>query len=319
MKLGKLAFIDHSFHSKTKSNRFFIDLLAEHYDVDIYFDDSWQGGPRVDIEELSEKYENFIFFQVIYKRELMRSIRHKNIVYVPMYDQVRKKDKKYWKEYRNYKVLCFCKELYNKLCRYGFTAKYIKYFPEPVPAGLSEHDKPVIYFWQRSDRLDWNHVRRLIRPEQIAKVIINDTVDPGNVFTRPSDSDIQIYNIEFISWLKDEQSYYKFLSGVDIMIAPRLQEGIGLSFLDAMARGVVIISSDRPTANEYISASTGYLFDIDNPEYIDVSGFKMKSEQARRMMETGRLDWKRSQDDIVSFIEYEKVRPTFLQRMFLAG
>lgn len=317
MKLGKLAFIDHSFHSKTKSNRFLIDLLSEHYDVDAYFDRSWQGGDKVDIEALSTKYENFVFFQVIYKREYMKCIRNKNIVYVPMYDQVRKKDKKYWKGCRHYKVLCFCKELFNKLSGYGLTAKYVKYFPAPVRSNVNDHDKPVIYFWQRTNRLNWNHVRRLLRPEQVKKVIINDTVDPGNVFTRPSDSDIRLYNIEFISWIKNVQDYYKLLSDVDIMLAPRLQEGIGLSFLDAMARGVVIVSSDRPTANEYISSSNGYLFDIDKLEYINVSDFKIKSENTRRALEEGYLSWKRSQADLISFVDRARVKPSFLRRLVM--
>jgi len=317
MKPGKLAFIDHSFHGKTKSNQFLIDLLSEYYDVDVYFDRSWEDGEKVDLEVLSEEYENFVFFQVIYKRDYMECIRGKNIIYVPMYDQVRKKDKKYWKEYRGYKVLCFCKELYDKLCRYGFFAKYVKYYPQPVQVCASDRDKPVIYFWQRADRFNWHHVKRLIRQEQISRVIVNDTVDPGNVFVRPSDSDVALYNIEFISWIKDEKEYHKLLSGIDIMFAPRLEEGIGLSFLDGMARGIVIISSDRPTANEYITSLNGYLFDVDKLEYIDVSDFRMKSVMVRRIFEEGYLNWKHSHADIISFVKCREVRTSFFRQFFV--
>jgi len=318
MNPGKLAFIDHSFHSKTRSNQFLIDLLSKHYDVDIYFDRSWEGGSKVDLEVLAEEYEHFVFFQVIYNWDDMACIRHKNIIYVPMYDQVRNKDKKFWKECSDYKVLCFCRALYDKLFRYGFAVKYVKYYPRPIRPHAGDRRKPVIYFWQRTDQFNWNHVKRLLRPEQVDKVIINDSVDPGNVFTRPPDSDITLYNIEFVSWIKDGQEYYKLLSGVDIMLAPRLQEGIGLSFLDAMARGIVVISSDRPTANEYISSLNGYLFDIDKLEYIDIADFKIKSGEAYKMLEEGYSGWKLLQADLISFIEGAKVKPSFLQRLFAA-
>jgi glycosyltransferase involved in cell wall biosynthesis len=316
MKLGRLAFIDHSFHIKTRSNQFFIDLLSRSYDVDIYYDRSWEGGPAVDIEALSDDYTNFVFFQVIYKPEQMETIRRKNIVYVPMYDQVRSKDRKYWTQYRDCKVLCFCRHLYKKLYRYGFAAAYFQYFPEPVQVRARYRDKPVVYFWQRTSRLGWTHVRRLIQPEQVEKVIINDTVDPGQEFAQPSDADIRLYNIEFISWQKDEQSYYEFLSGIDVMVAPRLQEGIGLSLLDAMSRGIVVVASDRPTMNEYISGASGYLFNIDRLRYIDLSDFREKSAQARRCAEEGRLRWEQSQAKIVSFIQGPKVRPSLLRRFF---
>lgn len=316
MKLGKLAFIDHSFHIKTRSNQFFIDLLLRSYDVDIYYDRSWEGGPRVDIEALSGEYNDFVFFQVIYTPEQMKPIRQKNVVYVPMYDQVRSKDRKYWKQYCDYKVLCFCRHLYKKLCRYGFAAAYFQYYPEPAPPAAGDRDKPVVYFWQRTGRLDWTHVRQLIRPEQVQKVIIKDTVDPGQKFERPSESDVRLYNIEFISWQKDEQSYYEFLSGVDVMVAPRLQEGIGLSLLDAMARGIAVIASDRPTMNEYITSESGYLFNIDRLRYIDLSDFRQKSVQARRSVERGRQRWEQSQAKIISFIQGEKVRPSLYRRFF---
>ena len=52
----------------------------------------------------------------------------------------------------------------------------------------------------------------------------------------------------------------EFLSSCNIFIVPRMFEGIGLTFLEAMASGMFVISSDTPIMNEYISHKNNGVF-----------------------------------------------------------
>lgn len=57
-----------------------------------------------------------------------------------------------------------------------------------------------------------------------------------------------------------------------IFIAPRDYEGIGLSFLEAMAMGKAVVGVNNPTMNEYIAdGKIKYFFDLDNIKEIDFS------------------------------------------------
>ena len=60
------------------------------------------------------------------------------------------------------------------------------------------------------------------------------------------------------------EEYADLLGSCGLFAAPRRKEGIGLSFLDAMARGAFVLGYDSPTMNEYIRhAETGWLFNED--------------------------------------------------------
>ena len=49
-----MAFVDHSFHEKTRSSDFIKELLSSYFDLTYYGDNSWQGGKNIPIEELNE-------------------------------------------------------------------------------------------------------------------------------------------------------------------------------------------------------------------------------------------------------------------------
>jgi len=65
-------------------------------------------------------------------------------------------------------------------------------------------------------------------------------------------------------WGKREQ-YLKDLVKHNVYVAPRRFEGIGMSFLEAMAMGMCVVAENQPTANEYIvSGQNGILFEAQN-------------------------------------------------------
>ena len=58
----------------------------------------------------------------------------------------------------------------------------------------------------------------------------------------------------------NSKQYLEHLSKCNIFIVPRLYEGIGLTFLEAMASGMVVLSSNFPTMNEYIQNNINGIF-----------------------------------------------------------
>jgi len=65
----------------------------------------------------------------------------------------------------------------------------------------------------------------------------------------------------FSDWFFNRNEYEKILCSKQIYIAPRIKEGIGLSFL-SMAAGRVVVAPNFPTMNEYIiHTENGYLYD----------------------------------------------------------
>lgn len=73
------------------------------------------------------------------------------------------------------------------------------------------------------------------------------------------------------AWMSKEE-YSESIESCDWFVAPRLSEGIGMSFLDALALGVPVIAHDFPTMSEYVIKDVnGVLTDFDNDRKILLS------------------------------------------------
>ena len=60
---------------------------------------------------------------------------------------------------------------------------------------------------------------------------------------------------------KNRQNYLRELEKFHVYFAPRKYEGIGMTFLEAMAMGMCVVAENAPTANEYIlSGKNGILY-----------------------------------------------------------
>ena len=88
-----------------------------------------------------------------------------------------------------------------------------------------------------------------------------------------------------------------------IYVAPREFEGIGMSFLEAMAMGKAVIAVNQPTMNEYIQDGiTGYLFDLKNPKPINLSKITQIQKNAYKYMKKGYQNWLKNRYKIIEFI-----------------
>ena len=103
-------------------------------------------------------------------------------------------------------------------------------------------------------------------------------------------------------WFADHQQLQDLLTHQKVFIAPRLAEGIGMSFLEAMAMGCAVIAQDDATMNEYIvHGKTGILVDWSKDNTGARTRFDLESLgiQARKFIEDG---FTRYQDELVALV-----------------
>jgi glycosyltransferase involved in cell wall biosynthesis len=83
------------------------------------------------------------------------------------------------------------------------------------------------------------------------------------------------------------QDYLGLFNQANIFIAPRLSEGVGLTFIEALARGCAVFAYNAPTMNEYISSGmNGYLL----PRY-GSSLLRFLGERVRSRLLRYRAEW----------------------------
>ena len=310
--MKKIAFIDHSFHKKSRATLFLVNILKKYYQVHLFWDESWIGGPGVDWNELKKKkYYAAIFFQMIYPSEQLYLLPIDNIIIAPMYDAANK-PAEFWLRYKKIKFLNFSKTLHERLETLGLVTAYFQYF---VPTNKERYCKDRSaklkgFFWQRTNKLTWNQIKRLVNTRYFSKIHIHAAVDPpGYEIIEPSEEELKNYNITISAWLEDKEEYLRLISNYNVFFCPRLYEGIGMSFIEAMAMGMCVVGPDNPTMNEYIKNNeTGFLYDANNPVPIDFSNAIDIGMNAIKYIEDGYAKWITREKDVIEFIEtpYDK-------------
>jgi len=284
----KAVFIDHSFHRLTRSNDFIKEWLSADYCLSEFLDDEWQGGSPPDIGKITEPgCTNFFFWQSMPAWKKSRKVRVEKLVWFPMEGILagRHRLKLLGLMGLPLKTVCFSKQTCRALRRYGFDCFYLRFFfrPESLPGKEGYHNPPRILFWQRNQDINWNKVRTIIGGNLREKIILRRAPDPGQDAFPPAAEEVADFRLELEVGYTAIDEYRRKLSGCDIFFAPRRMEGIGMSFLEAMAMGLCVVAPDGPTMNEYICHGVnGFLYDPDAPREIDLRSYQTVGQEAKK-------------------------------------
>ncbi|MBI5417406.1 glycosyltransferase family 4 protein [Candidatus Poribacteria bacterium] len=296
----KIIFIHHSFHNKTKSVEFLLDYLKKYYDLEVILHNSWQEESFVDLSFIDNSYLGVIFWQIIPNYKILKNIKNDNIIFFPMYDHSGLFDYNYWHYYKDIKIINFSKTLNDKHVAWKFDSMYIQYFPKPKE--FSSGNKNEIFFWQRLTFININTIANLFEKNNL-KIHIHKTLDPGQEFKEPLKKYEKKFRITYSDWFETQAEILDLIKQKAIYIAPRKYEGIGMSFLEAMAMGKAIISVDNPTMNEYIQHNrTGYLFNLFRPQKIDLSNIEQVQKNTYEFICHGYEKWENDKHRIIDFI-----------------
>jgi glycosyltransferase involved in cell wall biosynthesis len=295
----KTAFIAMSNHLKiTKSSDFFIALLREFFgDVTVISHErAWTDIPK-------SKWDLIVVWQKRYSPRQLEALGADRVVLIPMYDDV-PLDEAYWAKYRGFKVFCFSSTLERLLLSYGVPAWGARYYPEPKRA---EHDWSGLrgFFWPRVRSIDWRLVKTLIGETKFSRMHLHWT--PAiDATLRPEldEEERSSGRVQVSTWFKNSDEFLELVAQSNVFFAPRRTEGIGMSFLEAMAMGHCTVASNMPTMSEYIEDGVnGLLFDPDRPAPLDFSRARELGEAARASCEAGRARWLGDLPQLRAFLE----------------
>jgi hypothetical protein len=309
--MKRIAYVDHSYHKKTISTKFLPDILVEKgHTVDFFWDDKWKGGGAVSLSEVLD-YDVVIMFQSYCSlgNEAFFSKVHPNVVYIPMLDQFGiwrgpiSSQSDFWKPFQGSKVLNFSTAAHGMTVGMGIRSKLARFYRKP------EVKNDIVglhgFLWIRlQDEISWALVKKLIKNTKFDSFHLHIAKDPGSSDVKiPSQIDIDKYNISISTWFEKKEDFLNVLKKTNVFFAPRMEEGIGQSFLEAFSRGQCIVAPNNGTMNEYIQDGfTGLLFDWENPKPLDFSNVSDISKNAYDSCIAGYGKWLASQDDIVEFI-----------------
>lgn len=310
--MARIAYIDHSFHRTTRSTEFLPEILRRHgHVVEQFWDDAWQGGPPVAWREVAS-HDVVIMFQSFCRPDgpYFRQA-HPNVIYIPMLDQFGLWQgpiynlSAFWEPFQGSKVLNFSNALQSMTTAFGIASHFVRYYqpattlPVPVRAGLHG------FFWLRRElQLPWKTIRQLIEGVRFDSFHIHLATDPGTPAPQlPSPEDIARHHITTSTWFEHKSDLHAVMERANVYFAPRVEEGIGQSFLEAMGRGQCVVAPNQGTMNEYILPGVnGLLFDIRNPKALDFSEAARLGARARETVLAGRAAWEQAEEDLVRFI-----------------
>lgn len=308
----KLAFIDHSFHRESRATDFLVALLNKRFQVDVSWDEGWRQGPRVNLEKIAEQgYNPVVFFQVAhYPAKELRFLQDRDVVVFPMFDYRPALFDEFLRrcgQLGRVKFVNFCRTQHEKLSRLGFASRHFQYFPSPLPeAGIKSDARGLTgFFWQRTGRLSWKHIRALIGPADFRHIHLHLAPDPpGCEPVLPDAKEMARFGISISrGWSLQKEDYLALVKEADVFFAPRVSEGIGMSFLEALAMGKCVVAADRPTMNEYLAhGRNGLLFNPNRPVPLDFSRVEEIAARGRISLLEGHERWLDAQEELLDFI-----------------
>jgi glycosyltransferase involved in cell wall biosynthesis len=195
-----------------------------------------------------------------------------HLVWMPMWDQAKNYPQEWWNALpRTLRVIAFSNAAAQRAEAAGLSTLRMRYFknPQDFPAAQWKQGRVALY-WNRTGVFSAGLLARLCRDLHLQEMIFLPRPDP-QVFPEANyqlpkqigRTKVRTYT-EFFS---SRQEYFNLLRQANIYLAPRVFEGVGMTFLEAMASGCAVLAYDAPTMNEYIhSGENGYLLKPAPPE-----------------------------------------------------
>lgn len=297
----KLLYIHHAYHNKTKSTLFLINLLKTQYEVEFFSFDPYHK--KFSVESLkNKKFDVLVLFQIMPSiQDINNFIEYDHGVFFPMFDGVPQRKDLLWYEYKDFHIINFSRTLHEELTALGFDSHYFQYFPTPADNFNFGDDKSV-FFWQRINQINIETLASVLVTDELKHIHLHKAVDPLQVFIEPS---IKLAEkCSFSDWFEKKEELNTVIEQSALYFAPRILEGIGMSFLEAMAMGRCVIAPDKPTMSEYIVHNeTGFLYDFEKPQKIKLGNIQQIQKNAYEYIKKGYQEWEKKKDTILDLLE----------------
>jgi hypothetical protein len=265
----KIAYVEHPHHQKTNSTEFFrkeVESLG--HELVRIVRDSFNL-------ETAKEFDRLILFQADDCIPIAVAADKFSLV-IPMLDESLTRNSGFFRVGGKLQFLSFSPNLHQFLHLSGARSHIVQYWPEPK--AKVQKDEFNVFFWERTPvHVSVQDVFRWFK-EMNPSFTIRRHLDPGQVSLDATYSQLS-GRVEILNndWLSHDQ-YLKILDKASVFVAPRRWEGIGLSSLEALSRGIPVVGLASPTLSEYIeNGVTGVLIN-DKFKSIPEVDFKKLSE-----------------------------------------
>lgn len=305
----RVAFFGLGYHARTGSSRFLLDLLERHATVDAIFAEADVAAVRRAAPGFDEdRYDAIVIWQ-LHEAFALLSGRHPNVTFAPMYDAMWRGGAFTWKpSFSAAKILCFSWALRAEVMRRAPVHARVQYFPDPAAhPPVTDFDSLRGVLWYRRRDIPPASVFALTEGTGFESLAIHDAPDPGHAAPFPDAAPGHVGRLVRTGWSADGSAFAAALAGANVFFAPRPLEGIGMAFLEAMARGLCVVAPDAPTMNEYIShGSNGLLHAPGRHAPLDFARVQEIGAAAREGVIRGRARWDAGIPALLDFIATPK-------------
>jgi len=266
MKKKRLAFVDYWSHKSTKSGDFLREIFLEKFEITDFW---WKEKEKIPLDELN-KFDYIFFFHVMFPHQIMRKLKNKKLMWAPMYDALNFRNSFFksifWKQISNLgiKVLKFSNKINDYIKDEKIDSLKLNYYLKPnIISSFKNQSKLNIFFWDRG-RIQLNEWLDLLEEDDINEILYFPKPDPGQKINETNYLNIyKKYNFKIIEKnFMPKANFINIMEKYNVFVAPRKKEGIGISIVEAISRGIFIVGYNDSTMNEYISNNKiGFIFD----------------------------------------------------------
>ncbi|HET9369777.1 MAG TPA: glycosyltransferase [Vicinamibacterales bacterium] len=205
-----------------------------------------------------------LFCQILPPFEWIEAQRAR-VVWVPMWDDVSGHADAWWHQVpKRVKVVAFSRAVAARARAAGLEVLERQYFKDPAQLSRAPWDgERVLLYWNRRGMIGPGFLHKLCQALAIDRVLFRNALDPGAdpgaAYELPNRLGRTVVDVLPRTSSRDE--YFRLIDRVNVVVSPRLEEGVGMVMLEGLARGCAVFAADGPTMNEYIrSGVDGYLF-----------------------------------------------------------
>lgn len=275
-----VLFVDHETHLKTHSADFFLEILRESFEVKTFY---YKKAYHFSIPDDDLAWADvIILWEFLYNRYDL-DIPGKRCIFVPMYDN-EWGSKWQWKRIaaNGMPVISFCNAITSHAKKHGVKDILdLRYFPNPADFPQEPGERKRVFLWERGE---------------INRSTAESILPPSDGYT---------FDIKKANDYIPKEEYLRRLSKCEIVIAPRMKEGIGMAFLEAMAMGKCVVANDDATMNEYIEDSeNGIIRDFRKQvKPISSNGIASVKTHVAHYAKNAYANWLKDKAKIAPFIE----------------
>ena len=317
MKKKSLAYIDYWSHKNTRSGDFLREILSEEFEITDFW---WKEKDLIPLNEIN-KFEYIFFFHVMFPYQIMKNLKNKKIMWAPMYDALNFRNSFFrsifWKQISNLgiKVLEFSDKITQSIGTEEIDCLKLNYFIKPnFSSFIDQQIKLNIFFWDRG-RIkidDWLH---LFNQAEINQILHLRNPDPGmKIINNDNLRKEKNYNINLIdNKFMPKNEYLSLFEKCNVFIAPRKKEGIGITIVEAVSKGMFVVGYNDSTMNEYVpEKKVGFLFDEKTTDKINTKDIIENYEYRKKYAELNYNKWIQSKKKIIPLLKQE---PKFIKKI----